>query len=203
MNGLRSGLGRYLTDRQLDLLARTRVGIAGAGGLGSNAAFALARSGVRRFTLVDLDRVEASNLNRQAYFPDDVGLPKVRALARHLLTLDPELDLTLHHAAIAAENAPRLFQHCPVVIEALDDPAAKAMLLRTLAPGRFLICASGIAGCGGPPMTTRTFGPNAVIIGDFTTPADAAHPPLAPRVLQAAAMQADAALRHILQGELP
>ena len=202
MNALRSGLARYLTERQIDLLDRARVGIAGAGGLGSNAAFALARSGVRYLTLVDKDTVDASNLNRQAYFPDDISQPKVHALARHLRALDPELVLTLHHETLTFENASRLFHDCPIVIEAFDDPEAKAMLLRSLAPGRFLICASGIAGFGGPPMIRRRFGKNAVIVGDFTTAVDAAHPPLAPRVLEAAGLLADAALCRILQGEL-
>ncbi len=81
MSVLVQGLLRYTSPDTLERLARVRMLIIGAGGLGSNVAFMLARSGIRRFILVDRDRVEASNLNRQAYFPADLGRPKVEALA--------------------------------------------------------------------------------------------------------------------------
>lgn len=57
------------------------VGIAGAGGLGSNIAVMLARSGIGALRIVDFDAVDASNLNRQHYFRQHVGMPKVEALA--------------------------------------------------------------------------------------------------------------------------
>ena len=79
-NPLCEGLGRYLTPEQLRILRQARVGIAGAGGLGSNAALMLARSGVEHLTLVDHDVVDASNLNRQQYWPRHVGRSKVDAL---------------------------------------------------------------------------------------------------------------------------
>ena len=71
----------YFTEEQRRKLAAARVGLAGAGGLGSNAAMMLARCGVGSLVLVDGDFVEPSNLNRQQYFPRHLGLPKVEALA--------------------------------------------------------------------------------------------------------------------------
>ena len=84
-NALHNGLARYLSPDQLEALRAARVGIAGAGGLGSNAALMLARSGVGNLVLVDDDVVDASNLTRQQYWPRHVGRPKVEALAELLL----------------------------------------------------------------------------------------------------------------------
>ena len=68
-----------------------RVGIAGAGGLGSNCAWMLVRSGFTDFVIVDHDRVEASNLNRQFFFARQVGMPKVQALSENLLAINPDV----------------------------------------------------------------------------------------------------------------
>ena len=77
-------------------LAVVTVGIAGCGGLGSNAAVALARAGVGRLILVDHDRVELSNLNRQHYFQSDIGKAKVEALGLHLRAINPAIALEQH-----------------------------------------------------------------------------------------------------------
>jgi sulfur carrier protein ThiS adenylyltransferase len=61
-------------------LIEFRIGIAGCGGLGSNCAVALSRVGIGRLILVDFDVVELSNLNRQYYFRDQIGLLKTEAL---------------------------------------------------------------------------------------------------------------------------
>ncbi len=199
MSVLSAGLARYLSAEQRRRLADARVGIAGAGGLGSNVAFMLARSGVRRLTLVDQDVVDASNLNRQAFFPEDVGQPKVEALARHLLRLEPELELRLFHETLAPDNAAFRFAPCPIVVEALDGADAKAMLCAALVPaGHFFVCASGLAGWGGPAMSVKRLAKNAVAVGDFVSAVSAEAPPMAPRVIQAAAMQADVVLEYIL-----
>lgn len=196
---LSRGLRRYFSAGQLEALRAARVGIAGAGGLGSNCAMALVRSGLRRLVLADMDRVESSNLNRQFFFPEQAGRLKVDALAENLLRLEPGLDLELFPQELTPDNLGVVFAGCGVVVEALDRPEAKAMLLRGLLPGgAFLVCASGLGGIGGPAMSSRPFGKNAVIVGDGSTETDADNPPCAPRVLQAAALQADAVLAYIL-----
>ena len=77
-NALHTGLARYLSTEQINALRAARVGIAGAGGLGSNAALMLARSGIGNLLVVDDDVVDASNLNRQQYWPRHVGRPRWR-----------------------------------------------------------------------------------------------------------------------------
>ena len=91
---LREGLKRYLSEHQIQLLRKTEVGIAGAGGLGSNAAMLLARSGLERLSIIDHDIVDKSNLNRQHYWPRHLAQSKVEALKEALLELNPHIQLT-------------------------------------------------------------------------------------------------------------
>jgi sulfur carrier protein ThiS adenylyltransferase len=106
MNITEQGIARHIGPEALARLQHVRVGLAGAGGLGSNCAQALVRSGFKRFVLVDFDRVEPSNLNRQFFFPDQVGLPKVVALGANLLRINPDLDL---EAARRADHLRKMF----------------------------------------------------------------------------------------------
>ena len=73
-------------------LQRARVAVCGLGGLGSNVAVALARSGVGHLHLLDFDRVELSNLNRQQYKVSQLGQPKPLALRDNL----QEIVATVH-----------------------------------------------------------------------------------------------------------
>lgn len=201
MSVLVQGLLRYTSPDTLERLARVRMLIIGAGGLGSNVAFMLARSGIRRFILVDRDRVEASNLNRQAYFPADLGRPKVEALAEHLRALDPKLELDCRVAEIHARNAHDFFTLADAVVEAVDGAATKAMLCEAAAAARMLyVTASGLTGLGGPDavMTERRLGPRMYCVGDPAVLPGDSSPPLAPRVMQAAAMQANIILRELM-----
>lgn len=137
-----------LTPEEAQRLGRARVGIAGAGGLGSNIAMHLTRAGVGHLTVVDFDVVSESNLNRQFYFRDQVGLPKVAALCTNLLRIAPALDLRTHAQRLTEADFRPTFADCEVVVEAFDNPEAKAAFLRALLPtGKPLVCASA------PPST--------------------------------------------------
>lgn len=199
MSLLAQGLQAHWTPEALAALARARIGIAGAGGLGSNVAVLLARSGIRRMLLADHDRVEPSNLNRQCYWPEDVGRLKVEALRDRLLALEPELRLDILHERVTADRACALFRGCDVVVEALDQADSKAALCASLLAGGFyVVAASGIGGFGMPPMQVRRLGPSFVCVGDCESAVGKDRPPLAPRVMQAAALQADAVLNRIV-----
>ena len=84
----------------LAVLRQSSVGIAGAGGLGSNVAVALARAGIGRLVIADFDRIEPSNLNRQQYFVDQVGERKVEALRENLLAINPYSLYEIHDVRI-------------------------------------------------------------------------------------------------------
>lgn len=195
---LQKGLSRYLSAEQLEKLGAVTVGIAGCGGLGSNCAFMLARSGVRNFVIVDYDVVDASNLNRQFFFEDQLGMEKVRVCKENLLRIDSGLNITVHNDKITAQTALQYFADCSCVIEALDSIEGKKMMAEQfLSDSRLFVSASGMAGWGEPYMKKRQIREDAVLVGDFTTDI-ADYPPMAPKVLMAAAMQADVVLTHIL-----
>lgn len=202
VTSLFSGLTRYLSAPQLKLLSTVRVGFVGCGGLGSNGVMLLARSGVQNFVLLDDDSVDASNLNRQHYFPQHIGMPKVEALAEQLRVLNPSIQLECLQQRLTPKNMTPLLAKANLWVEALDVAGMKRQFVECcLAASCFVVSASGVAGYGGPPMCKKVLGDKLVLVGDFTTDIALA-PPLAPRVMEAAALQADAVLEYILAGKV-
>lgn len=196
----------YLTNSQLPHLQTARIGIAGAGGLGSNCAMHLVRAGLSRFVIVDFDRVSASNLNRQFYFADQLDQFKTLALRTNLLRINPDLDLTLHTQRVTAENAWALFDTCNIIVEAFDAEASKHMLISTLLPyGKPLVAATGLAGFGqSNEMRVRKFGSTLYVVGDGVSAVSAEKQsfPSSPRVGIAAAMQANTVMAILLGAPL-
>ena len=74
-------------------LRKARVAVAGLGGLGSNIAVSLARIGVGHLHLIDFDRVDITNLNRQQYFISQIGMYKTDAIRENLQRINPYLDI--------------------------------------------------------------------------------------------------------------
>ena len=181
---------------------RGSVGIAGVGGLGSSIAVALARLGVGRLILADFDVVEPSNLNRQQYFVDQIGLPKVEAMRENLTRINPYVQVTIHQQRLTPQNIPALFAGVDVMVEAFDAPEQKAMLTETFLghfPSVPLVAASGMAGFG-PANTVRTrrAAGRLYLVGDGKTAARPGEGLMAPRVGIAAHHQANAVLRLLL-----
>jgi len=185
-----------------DRLKQAVVGIAGAGGLGSSVAVALARVGVGRLILADFDVVEPSNLNRQQYFVDQIGLSKVEALKANLARINPFTAVSTFDGRLTAANTPEIFAEADIVVEALDAADQKAMLVQASLranPARPVVAASGVAGHG-PSNTIRTrkAAGNLYLTGDGTSEARPGEGLMAPRVGIAAHHQANAVLRLLL-----
>ena len=85
-------------------LSNFRVGIAGAGGLGSNCAVALAKCGVGTLVITDFDIIDVSNLNRQYYFTDQVGMMKTVALKENIFRINPDIFLITHQNKLDRDN---------------------------------------------------------------------------------------------------
>ncbi len=184
------------------VLADAVVGIAGAGGLGSNAAMLLSRVGVGSLIVADFDQVEETNLNRQFYFRNQIGVPKVVALGDNLRAIDPGLRYVSHEERLEAGNVAPIFAQAEILIEALDSVSAKMMLFNAWTaafPQRTIIMGSGIGGIGGNnSIRTEKAAEYVYICGDGQTDISIA-PPLGPRVTIVASMQANLALELLLQ----
>lgn len=147
-----------------------RIGIAGTGGIGSNAAMLLVRAGFRKFTMVDFDTLEASNLNRQFYFEDQLGKPKIEALAVNLKKIHQDLDLRTHNEKLGREKMNQRFYDCDVIVEGLDKKEYKSMLIEEcLATKKMIVSASGIGGTDMTNIQTKTMTDTLHIVGDFET----------------------------------
>ncbi len=149
------------------------IGIAGLGGLGSNIAAALARSGAGHLTLADFDVIELSNINRQLYTPADIGRKKTEALTEILHGIAPFCEIDAHFVRVTADNCAELFGDCGIIIEAFDKPDQKAMLVNAVMerlPGKHLISGIGMAGFGrANAIRTRRVTDKLTICGDETT----------------------------------
>lgn len=193
-------LARRIGATERECLAEARVGVAGLGGLGSHIAVMLARSGVGMLHLVDFDRVDESNLNRQHYFREHLGCRKTDALAEQLLRIDPQLELALDCVRVDAGNAAALFAGERIVCEAFDDAACKAELVNALLTGTeaTVVAGNGMAGAGpAEAVVTRRASRRLYVCGDGATDvADAAL--YAPRVALCASQQALVAVRLAL-----
>lgn len=186
-------------------IAGSVVGIAGAGGLGSNIAIALARVGIGHLIIVDFDLVEPSNLNRQQYFIDQIGMAKVEALKQNLARINPYVRVDIHQTRIDAHNLGTIFSAVDVLVEAFDVPDQKAMLTAAhLQQGAKipLVAASGMAGhAASNRIRTQKVRDNFYLVGDQETAAQRGQGLMAPRVAIAAGHQANAVLRLLLKQE--
>ncbi len=178
----------------LPILRQAVVGIAGAGGLGSNVAVALARAGVGRLIIADQDLVYPSNLNRQQYFVDQIGKPKVEALLENLKRMNPFSEYEMHYVRITPRNVKRLFGEAEILVEAFDLATEKSLLINTwltLYPDRPIVAASGLSGFGkNQKIRTRRMG-RLYLCGDEESEPTEAVSPMAPRVGIVANMQAN------------
>ncbi len=184
-------------------LSKFRVGIAGAGGLGSNCAVALARSGVGTIVISDFDVIEDENLNRQYYFADQVGMMKTVALKENIARVNPDVFVIIHQKKLDNLNIPEIFSGCDVIVEAFDRPDMKEMLIETVQlkmKGIPLIVGSGLAGWGeNETITDRKIDETLYVCGDEYTEVSEDMPSMAPRVAIVANMQANVVIEILMK----
>lgn len=185
-------------------LSEASVAVCGLGGLGSNIAIALARAGVGRLHILDFDRVDISNLNRQQYFPEQLGMLKSDALCDTLSRISPYCEIQKDCVKLTEENIPELLSGEDIICEAFDRADQKAMLVNCVLetmPEKYLVAGSGMAGIG-PSNTiiTRRMMKRFYLCGDGSSDVDDGMGLVASRVLICAAHQANAVIR-IIAGE--
>jgi len=186
------GLLRYLTPEQLAAIQSKKIGMGGAGGLGSNCAMILVRTGFRDLEIIDQDIIDPSNLNRQQFYHDEVGQDKVAVLKQRLLDINPEARITAHKCQWNEQSADRYFRNADYIVEAFDVADWKCRFVEYYQPwGKPVISGVGMAGLTEKqPMTVKRIG-NIWVVGDRATCSHKGHPPMAPRVTQCAAMMAE------------
>ncbi len=177
------------------------VGIAGAGGLGSNCAAALVRVGIGKLIIADFDVIEESNLNRQFYFRDQLGEKKVLALRQNLERINPDVELEMHDCKLGHDEIISIYHSCDVIVEAFDKAEMKQMIIDTVLtefPEKSLVVGLGLAGFGQSNSIRLHQNGKMYICGDRQTETSTTWPPIAPRVGMVAHMQANTVLEILL-----
>jgi sulfur carrier protein ThiS adenylyltransferase len=186
-------------------LSKFRVGIAGAGGLGSNCAVALARSGVGTLVIADFDIIEEANLTRQYYFTDQIGMNKSLALKENISRINTDTIVIAHEVKLDRGNIAKIFSGCDIIVEAFDSSSMKEMLIETVQvemPGIPMVVGSGMAGWGKTnDLRYRKLDDTLFVCGDESTEVSDNLPPVAPRVTIVANMQANVVLELLLNNK--
>ena len=138
-----------LGDEAMHRLAAARVLVAGVGGVGGYAAEILARTGVKRLTLIDADCVAPSNLNRQLIARvSTLGEPKVHLFKRRFLDINPDIEVDARRDFIVPEEVPSLLDEgYDYVVDAIDTVAPKVSLIaESLRRGVRIVSSMGAGG---------------------------------------------------------
>ena len=183
-------------------LKKAKVCILGLGGLGSNVAVLLARSGIGYLKLVDFDIVEASNLNRQQYRISHIGIKKTEAMKSIIREINPFVEVDILNIKVYRENIYSIVGDIEIVVEAFDRAETKAMTLEELLTdkNKIVVSASGMAGLGSAnEIVTRKIKDNFYLIGDNYSDYEEYSGIMSTRVMICAAHQANMVLRLILE----
>lgn len=150
------GIERLYGAGSLARLAAAHVCVVGIGGVGSWAVEALARSGVGRLTLIDLDHVAESNINRQAHaLEDTLGQAKVLAMKERVARINPSCRVDCVEEFIAPENVATLLPACDGLLDCIDQVKAKAALVAHCRKTKIPVVTTGGAGGRTDPTKIR------------------------------------------------
>lgn len=194
---------KALTDRHgLDLQNKflgSTVAVCGLGGLGSNIAISLARAGIGKLILIDFDKVDITNLHRQQYKAQQIGMYKTDALSANIKEISPYTDVEIHTVKIDESNAKQLLDGADIICEAFDSADCKAMLANFVLefmPDKYIVAASGMAGISSPnTIHTRKISKRFYVCGDEVSDVGDITVIFSSRVMLCAAHQAHTVLR--------
>lgn len=179
------------------------VAICGLGGLGSNIAIMLARAGIGRFHLIDYDKVDLSNLNRQQYAVSQLGMYKTQALADTLKAIAPYCEVVMDTVRVTEDNIEELLRGEQIICEAFDQAEAKAMLVNGVIehfPEKYLLSGSGMSGFGSAnEIKTRKLTKHVYLCGDGVSDIADGIGLVSSRVMVCAAHEAHMVLRILLE----
>lgn len=156
-----SGIQRIYGAQALALFARSHVCIVGIGGVGSWVAETLARTGFARFTLIDLDEVAESNINRQIHaLSSTIGQSKIDVMKQRILDINPDAQINCIEDFVGYENVHDLMTtDYDYVVDAIDSAAIKAAIIKWCNSNKVKVITIG--GAGGK------INPQQITIGDL------------------------------------
>lgn len=150
------GVARVYGEAGLARLSAAHVVVVGIGGVGSWSAEALARSGVGRLTLIDLDHVAESNINRQVQaLGTTVGASKVAVMAARIADIAPGCTVDLVDDFVTPDNLDALLPEADAIVDAIDQPRAKAALIAWCRRRKQALVVCGAAGGRTDPLRLR------------------------------------------------
>lgn len=197
LNALEKRIGKQLLSK----FQSAKVAVCGLGGLGSNIAISLARAGIGNLHIIDFDKVDISNLNRQQYFASQLGIYKTEAMLHNLKEISPYCKIKTDCIKINAENVKGLLENDDIICEAFDNPECKAMLVNNVIeklPEKYIVSASGMAGIASAnEIRTRRITKHFYICGDGVSDVSEYNSLFSSRVMACAAHQAHTVLRII------
>ncbi|UCB45158.1 MAG: ThiF family adenylyltransferase [Spirochaetota bacterium] len=116
-------------EKGQERLLKSKVLIVGAGGLGSSCSLYLAAAGIGTLTIIDSDKVDLSNLQRQIlYFTQDIDSRKVDSARQKINMLNPDIKVITHHERVGAHNIRDFIEENDFVIDASDNFSAKFLI---------------------------------------------------------------------------
>lgn len=152
-----AGIERVYGTARLTDFEQAHVMVIGIGGVGSWAAEALARTAIAEITLVDMDILVASNINRQLpALTDTLGLEKTQAMAERIRGINPRIKLNIIDDFLTVDNVAQLLATAPdVVLDCIDDVKAKTALILYCRRHKIPLVVSGSAGGKTDPLSIR------------------------------------------------
>ena len=182
-------------------ISSTTVAVCGLGGLGSNIAIALARAGIGKLILIDFDKVDITNLHRQQYKANQIGMCKTEALQNNLKEINPYLETKIHTICLDESNAKDVLADADIICEAFDNAEAKANIVNFVLsemPDKYIVAASGMAGLDSAnAIKTRKVSKRFYLCGDEVSDVKDGIGLVSSRVMLCAAHQAHTVLRII------
>ena len=184
-------------------ISSTTVAVCGLGGLGSNIAISLARAGIGKLILIDFDKVDITNLHRQQYKANQIGMCKTEALQNNLKEINPYLETKIHTICLDESNAKDVLADADIICEAFDNAEAKANIVNFVLsemPNKYIVAASGMAGLDSANLIkTRKVSKRFYLCGDEVNDIKDGIGLVSTRVMLCAAHQAHTVLRIIAE----
>ena len=191
------------TSGTYEALKDIKITIVGAGGIGSNVAATLVRSGATNIKIIDYDKVELSNLNRQQYFLEDVGKYKVLAIKDILKRINPNVNIDAVAMKLSIDNFYEYLKDTEIIVEAFDNAEYKAELTSYVLKNmkdKYLIASSGMANIASSnDIKSKKIKEKFYICGDFTNEVTKESGVMASRVLICANHMANMVIRIAME----